>query len=124
MGKPVVHWEFWSKDPEKVSDFYAKVFDWKIQHIPELNYRMVETGGSGINGGIMQPDKSGPWPGNMAFYIDVDDLTEYRKRILDAGGKIVVEEQEVPGMGYFSLFADPEGRVLGIWKQLVTAKSS
>ena len=55
MGKPVVHWELWSKDPAKVSDFYAKVFDWKIQDMPELNYRLVETGGSGgINGGIMK----------------------------------------------------------------------
>lgn len=118
MGKPVVHWEFWSTDPAGVSDFYAKVFDWKIQNIPELNYRFVETGGgAGINGGIMQPDRSGPWPGNMAFYIDVEDLASYRKRIVDAGGKILVEEQLVPGMGSFSLFADPEGRVLGIWKQ-------
>jgi predicted enzyme related to lactoylglutathione lyase len=30
MGKPVVHWEFWSSDPAKISDFYSKVFDWKI----------------------------------------------------------------------------------------------
>ena len=56
MGKPVVHWEFWSKDPSKVSDFYSRVFDWKIQNIPEM-------------------------------------------------------------MGAFSLFSDPDGRVLGIWKQ-------
>jgi predicted enzyme related to lactoylglutathione lyase len=117
MGKPVVHWEFWSKDPAKVSEFYSKVFDWKIQHHPELDYRVVETGGQGgINGGIMTPKRDGPWPGNMSFYIDVEDLAAYRKRITDAGGKILVEEQEVPGMGSFSLFADPEGRVLGLWK--------
>jgi predicted enzyme related to lactoylglutathione lyase len=122
MGMPVVHWEFWSTDPAKVSDFYAKVFDWKIQDIPELKYRMVETGGAGINGGIMQPERSGPWPGNMSFYIDVDDLAAYRKRIVAAGGKIVVEEQQVPGMGSFSLFADPEGRVLGIWKRAAAAR--
>ena len=30
MGRPVVHWELMSKDPAKVSDFYAKIFDWKI----------------------------------------------------------------------------------------------
>ena len=48
---------------------------------------------------------------------DVEDLAAYRKRITDAGGKILVEEQQVPGMGAFSLFADPEGRVLGMWKQ-------
>lgn len=118
MGKPVVHWEFWSKDPAKVSDFYAKVFDWKIQDMPEINYRFVDTGGNfGINGGIMKPQREGPWPGNMAFYIDVDDLAAYRKKIVDAGGKILVEEQDVPNIGSFSLFSDPEGRVLGIWKQ-------
>jgi uncharacterized protein len=118
MGKPVVHWEFWTEDPNKVSDFYSKVFDWKIQAIPEMNYRFVDTQGqAGINGGIMTPQRSGPWPGNMAFYIDVEDLAAYRKRIVDAGGKILVEEQQVPGIGAFSLFEDPDGRVLGIWKQ-------
>jgi predicted enzyme related to lactoylglutathione lyase len=122
MGKPVVHWEFWSKDPSKVSDFYSKVFDWKIQPIPGMDYHFVDTQGGGINGGIMKP-QDGPWPGNMAFYIDVDDLASYRKRITEAGGKILVEEQEVPGMGWFSLFSDPDGRVLGIWKQTAAVQA-
>ena len=79
MGRPVVHWELMSKQPEKVSDFYEKIFGWKIQHIPEMNYRIVETGGQGgINGGIIKPERSEPWPGNMTFYIDVDDLAAYR----------------------------------------------
>lgn len=117
MGSPVVHWEFWSKDPEKVGEFYAKVFDWNIRPIPEMNYRLVETGGEGgINGGIMTPQK-GPWPGKMAFYISVDDLAPYREKIVEAGGKVVVEQQDVPGVGSFSLFEDPDGRVLGIWKR-------
>lgn len=33
-----------------------------------------------------------------------------------AGGKICIEEQKVPGMGSFSLFTDPEGRMMGLWK--------
>ena len=118
MGKPVVHWELMSKDPAKVSEFYEKVFDWKIQHIPEMNYRIADTGGQGgINGGIVQPQREGPWPGNMTLYVDVDDLAAYRKRVVDAGGKIHVEEQEVPGMGALSLFTDLEGRMMGLWKQ-------
>ena len=96
MANPVVHWEFWSKDAEAMSEFYGTVFGWQIQHIPEMNYRMVETGGEGgINGGIFTPAE-GPWPGNMAFYIDVDDLAAYRQRIVEAGGTVIVEEQEVP----------------------------
>lgn len=119
MGKPVVHWELLSKDPAKVADFYEKVFDWKIQHIPEINYRFVETGGQGgINGGIIQPQRPEPWPGSMTFYIDVEDLADYRQRIVSAGGKILIEEQDVAGMGAFSLFTDPEGRMMGLWKQV------
>ena len=88
MGSPVVHWELMSKDPAKVAAFYKKIFDWKIEHRPEMNYRIVDTGGGmGINGGIVKPDR-----------------------------KIHVEEQKVPGMGKFSLFTDPEGRMMGLWK--------
>jgi predicted enzyme related to lactoylglutathione lyase len=82
-----------------------------------MDYRLVETGGSGgINGGILKPPRPEPWLGNMIFYIDVDDLAAYRKRIVAEGGNIHVEEQQVPGLGFFSLFSDPEGRMLGLWK--------
>lgn len=120
MGNPVVHWELMSKQPAKVADFYARIFGWKIEHRPDMNYRIVDTGTSGpmagINGGIVQPDKPGPWPGNMLFYILVDDLEAYRRKVVAAGGEIHIEEQEVPGMGSFSLFTDPEGRMMGLWK--------
>ena len=117
MGSPVVHWELMSQDPAKVSDFYAKIFGWKVKHVPEMNYRIVDTGGKGgINGGILKPERKGPWPGNMLFYIAVDSLAAYRKKVVAAGGKICVEEQKVPGMGSFSLFTDPEGRMMGLWK--------
>ena len=80
MGKPVVFWELLSKEPEKVSAFYEKIFGWKVQHVPELNYRLVETGGQGgINGGILKPERTEPWPGNMTVYIDVDDLASNRE---------------------------------------------
>jgi len=117
MGRPVVHWEFWSQDPAKVADFYQKVFDWNIRTIPELNYHLVETGGTGgINGGIMTP-KQGPWPANLALYIDVDDIDAYTAKIREAGGKVVVDKMDVPGVGQLMLFEDPDGRILGMWKR-------
>lgn len=117
MGCPVVHWEFWSADSPKIAEFYRSVFDWNLRPLPELNYTLVETGGTGgINGGIMTP-QAGPWPANLTFYIDVDDLDAYGKKIVAAGGKMLVEKMEVPGVGRLSLFEDPDGRVLGMWKQ-------
>ncbi|HEY6967221.1 MAG TPA: VOC family protein [Burkholderiales bacterium] len=117
MGNPVVHWELMSKAPAKVAAFYEKIFGWKVHHRPEFNYRIVDTGGEGgINGGIVRPEREGPWPGNMLFYILVDDLAAYRKRVKAAGGKIHVASQAVPGMGKLCLFTDPEGRMMGLWK--------
>ncbi len=116
MGRPVVHWELWSENPDKAAEFYRQVFDWNIQLIPDLKYHVVDTGGGGINGGIMKPQR-GPWPGKLAFYIDVDDLDAYAEKIRRAGGKIVVEKMDVPGVGRLSLFEDPDGRVLGMWQK-------
>ena len=125
MGNPVVHWELMSNDPAGVSAFYAKIFGWKVKHMPELNYRTVETGNKmGINGGIFKPEREGPWPGNMLFYVGVDDLAKYRKKIVAAGGKIHVEEQEVPGIGWLCLFTDPEGRMNGIFKPNMRPKKA
>ena len=118
MGQPVVHWEFWSDDPARIGEFYQNVFGWKIRPIPEMDYRLVETGGQGgINGGIMKP-KAGPWPGKLAFYINVDDIDAFSQKVRGAGGKILVEKTDMPGVGQFALFEDPDGRVLGMWKQL------
>ena len=116
MGRPVVHWELWSPNPARAADFYKAVFDWDIQHMPEKDYRLVQTGGTGgINGGISKPQNK-PDTASTAFYIDVDDLDAYGRKITAAGGTLIVENMEVPGMGAFSLFTDPDGRVMGIWK--------
>ena len=124
VAHPVVHFEFWSQSPEKVSSFYEKLFGWQIRHDREIDYRLVETvdanGQGGINGGIMKPQREGPWPGKLCFYILVDELAPMVKKIKDAGGKIHVERQEVPNYGEFALFEDPDGRVLGIWKTYKT----
>ena len=93
MGRPVVHWEFWSGEPGKVADFYEKAFDWKINHIQEMDYRLVETGGEGgINGGITGGEQA-----SSAFYVEVDDPQAYLDRIEAAGGKTIVPVTVVPG---------------------------
>src|SRR5438445_11447068 len=101
MGNPVVHWEFMSKDPENVSDFYAKIFGWKVRHIPQLNCRLVASGAKGevrgINGGILKPEGEGPWPGNTLSYVLVYAPPPSRRKRVAAGGAIHLSAQEVAG---------------------------
>lgn len=118
MGKPVMHFEMWSENPDKTSDFYKKAFDWDIQFMKEMNYHLITPEkDQGIGGGMVKiEDGKTPGPGNMTMYISVEDLGAYRNKITEAGGKIIHEEIEVPGAGAFCLFQDPDGRVMGIWK--------
>ena len=123
MGNPVVHFELMSRDPAKIASFYEKLFGWKIEHEPELNYRVVKTQNEmGINGGIVKPDKPEPWPGLTMFYIGVEDLADARKRVAAACGSIKVEKEDVPGTGSYCLFTDPEGRMLGLFEPLPSMK--
>ena len=65
----------------------------------------------------MKPQR-GSWPGKLAFYIDVDDLAAYRKNILQAGGRSSWTRWTcLDSASSLSLFEDPDGRVLGMWKQ-------
>lgn len=117
MANPVVHWELWSEDPQRASVFYSTVFGGSIRHIPEMSYHLAEKGWeAGIGGGIMKP-KEGPWPDKLTLYIDVDDLAAFSKKIVAAGGTMVIEPTKVPGVGSMALFEDPDGRVMGLWKQ-------
>lgn len=116
MSAAVAHFGFWSEEPDKLAAFYREVFDWKMNFLEQMDYHLIEASEGGIGGGIMKPQQ-GPWPGNMTFYIRVDDIENYKARVIEAGGKVVVERQEVPDVGTFALFADPDGRVLGIWQQ-------
>ena len=117
MGQPVVHFELWSQDPGRVGEFYARAFGWSIKHLPEMNYWLTDSGVKrGINGGIMRPQK-GP-SGNICLYVEVPRLADAVERVTAAGGKIVVERMEIPGLGAYARFEDPDGRVNGIWEQL------
>jgi predicted enzyme related to lactoylglutathione lyase len=65
----------------------------------------------------MKPDE-GEWPGNMAFYVQVDDLDAYAAKVKESGGKMLVEKMDVPGVGQISLFEDTDQRVLGMFKTI------
>ena len=46
----------------------------------------------------------------------MDEIEPVAEKAEQSGGAVVVPKQEVPGIGWFSLLADPDGNVFGIWK--------
>ena len=54
--------------------------------------------------------------GQHAFLHQCGRPRHVPQKMVAAGGNIHVEKQAVSGMGYFSLFTDPEGRMMQLRK--------
>lgn len=121
----VVHFEMPAKDKKRVSDFYSNAFGWKmIQTGPEMgNYvvaqtaetddnNMVKTPGT-INGGFFDY-KDEPGYNAPHVIISVDDLDEAIKAVKDSGGEVLGEPMDIPTIGKYISFKDPEGNHVGM----------
>ncbi len=117
---PVVHFEMPYENSERVSKFYSSAFGWDMQNAgSEMGdyvtagtaetdeNRMVKTPGT-INGGFFP--KKADMPGqHPSVVIAVDDIREAMKKIKDAGGNVLGEPMDIPGIGSYVSFTDTEG---------------
>lgn len=112
MPNPVVHFEILGKDGRKLQEYYANLFDWKINADNPMHYGMVTPEANGIGGGI------GPAEGQsgVMIYVEVADLQAYLDKAVALGGKVIHPITEIPGMVTFAQFQDPEGNVIGLVK--------
>jgi predicted enzyme related to lactoylglutathione lyase len=61
-----------------------------------------------INGGFYQRNPN--WPGQHPSVVHaVDDVQDSMKRAIAAGGKVLGEPTEIPGVGQYVSFTDTEG---------------
>ena len=117
---PVVHFEMPAEDRNRMASFYTKAFGWRTQMLGEDmgNYVIATTTEldenglpkrpGAINGGFFQKTKDMPaqYP---SVVIAVDDIKEFMKKVMDAGGKVLGEPMEIPGVGLYVSFFDTEG---------------
>lgn len=120
---PVIHFEMPADDRERMVKFYSGVFGWQAQMFgPELgNYvtvSTIDTGPDGrptkpggINGGFYPKSNDAPV---TSVVIGVDDIKAHAKKVAAAGGKILGEPIEIPGIGWYVSFIDTEGNRLSM----------
>ncbi len=116
---PVVHFEMPFDDGKRMAEFYEKAFGWQTRMLGEemgsyilaTTTEMSKTGPKKrghINGGFYprKPD----WPAQYpSIVIAVDDVKKSMERVGAAGGKVLGEPVEIPGVGQYVSFIDTEG---------------
>jgi predicted enzyme related to lactoylglutathione lyase len=113
VGKFVWH-ENNSTDVEKAKSFYSSLFGWGIEvwKPGEMDYAMVQVGEQ-AHGGFNKAQEGAPsaWIGHVL----VEDVDETVRRVEAAGGKILMGPMDIPEVGRFAVFADPQGAVLSAY---------
>lgn len=114
---PIVHVEISALDREAAGQFYADLFGWHVQQMPEMNYAMfsAEEGDEGPGGGFSPVSDDNP-AGTVMFYIGTDDVDASLAKAEKLGGKALVPRTEIPGMGWFGVFSDPSGNKIGVFQ--------
>jgi len=116
---PVVHFEMPYENRERMAKFYASAFAWQTQMLGEDMGHYVlatttETDEKGpknpgaINGGFFPKQPGMPAQG-PSVVIALDDIKEAVKKVKHAGGEVLGEPMEIPGVGQFVSFTDTEG---------------
>ena len=117
---PVIHFEMPAQDRKRMSEFYSKTFGWQTQQMGEEmgNYVLASTTESDetgrpkapgtINGGFYQKTED-PISNAPSVVIGVENLADHMKKVTAAGGKILGEPMDIPGVGKWVSFQDTEG---------------
>ena len=124
--RKVVHFEIPAEDLDRAKSFYGSVFGWDLTTVPMPGGEyttistvpvdpatQIPTEPGAINGGMVPRDERTPAP---VITVDVEHIDEALAQIEARGGTTVTPRTEIPGMGAFAYFTDPEGNVLGLWE--------
>jgi uncharacterized protein len=122
----VIHFEIPADDMKRAKKFYGDIFGWGMQDVEgEMEYTVVRTAPTdannmleepgAINGGLMRRMSKTDAP---IIVIEVPSIDERIKKIIKAGGKVVMPKMEVLKRGLYARVTDSEGNVIGIWENI------
>jgi hypothetical protein len=127
----VAHFEIYADDPDKLGQFYTSLFDWTIERVPGMDYRLIKTvetdakgtpaHGGGINGGILKRP-AGYEARAWVNYTNVESVEGAIDRAQKLGAKLMKGKSPVPGMGWFAMLTDPQGNPFAVWQSDRNAK--
>lgn len=132
---PVVHFEMPYDDPARMQKFYQAAFGWRMQMLGKEmgNYVVAKTGPTTadgwptevgrINGGFFARTASMPdqYP---SVVISVDDLKAGMDNVRRAGGEVLGDPMDIPGVGAYVSIRDSEGNRVGLLEPLPMPKKA
>lgn len=108
--------ELTTTDPQAAMAFYGKLLGWTFEAMPMegMTYQVVKVDGQSVAGIMSLPPGAPAMPPGWGTYMTVDNVDDCVKRVDALGGKVVVPPTDIPGVGRFSMLADPQGALVSL----------
>ena len=109
--------ELTTTDLEAAKQFYRSLFGW---HLEEMDvgmgpYTVIKTSdGEGVGGMMTMPPDAQGQPPMWGAYITVDDCDATLEQAKSLGAKVLVEPMDIPEVGRFAWFQDPQGAAIAV----------
>jgi uncharacterized protein len=104
-------------DTEAAKTFYGEVFGWTMTDEPVegKTYTVLKAGDREV-GGMMSTSAAmvGNPPPHWGVYVTVEDVEVSAKRAEELGAQMMIPPTDIPDVGRFCLFRDPQGAVLSM----------
>jgi predicted enzyme related to lactoylglutathione lyase len=103
-------------DVERARRFYEAVFGWTFEDFGPPDFYLIQ--GAGMPGAIQKRHEpiAGTHPRSFEITIGVDDIDDIAKKIVAAGGKIVMDKSHIETVGTLIHFTDTEANRVGAMK--------
>jgi len=112
MTSKLTHFAINTEDVEGTKAFYGAVFDWTFRDYGPPGFVQILDDAEGEPMGSIQQRRqlleSSPTLGFECTF-SVDDIDEAHRRIVSAGGKILMEKFTITSVGHLIAFEDPGG---------------
>lgn len=108
--------ELWTRDRDAAEAFYSKLFGWGLNHKDSgpMPYGEWTNGGIPIGGMLQMNEQFGDAPPCWMPYVHVADCDATVAKAKELGGETMMDPMDIPDVGRFALFQDPQGATLAI----------
>ena len=108
----IIHVKITSDEPDRITEFYRKTFNWRIDKFPSPpdGWRMDSGKGLGVNCSVYRSEDS-PMDRHISIAVSVPSIDETASRITAAGGKILHDTINAFSNSYLYC-QDPDGNVI------------
>jgi predicted enzyme related to lactoylglutathione lyase len=111
--------ELMTTDTAKAGEFYSNLFGWStnVMNMGPMDYTLFNNGAEKDAGGMLEiTPEMGPVPPNWLVYFAVEDCDATSQKVSDLGGTVIRPPEDIPSIGRFAIFTDPQGAAFAVIK--------